>query len=160
MLVLFVGVALAALVAADNKLVCPLASGFEADLQPISADCGSVRAKGRCGADLTCHPLVASGNETCANKIPCTLANEACVCTDRFTCQRRIKKNKTVLLLCHQAPQEHAKRQEALHPTEFDDDDDDAPGAVDDDTSTFLIILGLSYLVLLCLALIYVRPGE
>lgn len=165
MLVLFVlvvGAALAA--AAGNRLACPLVGGFDADLQPISVDCGAVRAKGRCDADLTCRPLSSGGNETCTNKIPCTLSNEACVCTDRFTCQRRIGKNKTILLLCHEAPQEHAKRQEALHPTEVDDDDDedddDAPGAVDDDTSTFLIILGLSYLVLLCLALIYVRPGE
>lgn len=139
--------------AVAHEHLCPPIGDAE-----IAIPCGSVRAKGRCDASVQCR-LLAAANATCASKLPCSVQGEACLCSDRFTCQRRLPSGKTALLLCqHEA---HAKRQEALHTDDDgDDDDDDDSSGPDDDTAVFLAILGIFYAVMLCIALIYVRPGE
>lgn len=143
-------------------LLCPSASWAHEHLCPewgdaeIAVPCNSVDVKGVCDVKARCRPVLAL-NATCSSKLPCTGNLDPCLCTDLFTCQRRLPSGKTGRLVCQH--QNHEKRQEALNSDEDDDDDDDS-GRPSDDTAVFLAILGIFYVVLLCIALIYVRPGE
>lgn len=145
-------------------LLCPSASWAHEHLCPewgnaeIAVPCGVAAATGLCDVKARCRPGLAL-NSTCSSKLPCTGNLDPCTCTDLFTCQRRLPSGKTGLLVCQH--QNHDKRQEALNADDdADDDDDDDSSRPSDDTAVFLAILGIFYVAMLCIALIYVRPGE
>lgn len=161
-LLLWLGPDLRAGAVVPKTLICPKISDAVAvgKPQPIISECGA-GVFGHCDAALACV-LPATRNTTCATTIPCSVEKEVCLCTNKFSCVRRLGDEKLVFLLCKdpesdpEAPN-HAKRQEAYDPTDADDDDDDAVPR--DDTATFLTLMVISYLVLICVAMIYVRPN-
>jgi hypothetical protein len=133
-----------------QRAICPPTSDGRAS--KIVVDCGVVRARGHCDALGQCQP--SGTNDTCVSRTPCAAHAGACVCASEFTCKRRLECGEIALLLCQR--NNHEKRQEALAADDDDNDDDGADQGPSDDTAAFLGILAAVYLVLLCIALIYI----
>lgn len=133
--------------ACARQATCP--SPSDGSASKILIDCGLIHAKGHCDAVPLCR-LSGTSNATCASRSPCTTDTSTCVCASEFTCKRRLANGEIALLLCQQ--NNHEKRQES-HAT--DDDDEDSDQGPSDDTAAFLAIAAILYLLLLCIALIY-----
>lgn len=135
--------------ACAQQAICPPTS--DGRTSKIVVDCGVVRARGHCDALAQCR-LPGAANVTCTARSACAAHAGPCVCASEFTCKRRLESGEIALLLCQR--NNHEKRQEAL--AADDDDDEDADQGPSDDTAVFLGILAAMYLVLLCIALIYI----
>jgi len=149
-----------------SEFVCPFvidnnSSAARSEDQRLLHDCMPITIKGLCNKNLVCVARTYD-RQPCVSKLPCSTYKEACTCPGAVACQRLLSApRKPVRLICTDgASNQHPKRQESHESDSDSDDDDDGDTNEIDGTLVFVFIFLLSYCVLLCLAVIYIKPVD
>lgn len=149
---------------AVSKFACPFIDGNSSALatggeQRLLRDCEPVTIKGFCDENLDCIARTHQ-RRPCAAKLPCLAHKQTCTCPNTIACQRLSAPLKQVTLMCI----DDGASQEHLHPKRQESHDDEDAGEDDtteiDGTLVFVLILLLSYCVILCLFVIYIKPVD
>lgn len=140
-----------------GELICPLVDGYAKREQTIAKPCFTTHGSGVCDAKNRCVFATGVRHHAKGNFCPsydrCEIEHAPCQCTSNVVCQRRVGKHAFVYTECVDKEEMHRKRQELLDEV-FEDE---TSGPVDK-TGSFVVILLLTYLVVIAIVVIYVKP--